>query len=198
MKLEIVLPKTGNIDIPAAIKNRENWIVKHYKRLSANSRILSEDAVMYEGDLLSIVFEKTEEKEEILPDPVHHRVIVRASDRSRIRELVRRWFLHETSHYIVGKLEKLSGGLSVKYSRADVRQMKNWGYCTKDRRLSFSWQLIALPEPLREYVVMHELAHLDHFNHSTAFKKRLGELCPDYEAREIALDKIVPGRISDY
>jgi predicted metal-dependent hydrolase len=153
---------------------------------------------MYDGKPLSIVFERTEEREEFLPDPTSSVVVVRASDRSRILELVRRWFVRETSRYVVRKLRELSAGLPVKYKRADVREMKNWGYCTRDRRLSFSWQLIALPEALRDYVIMHELAHLEHFNHSASFKKRLAELCPDYRVRERALDKITPGSLAHY
>jgi hypothetical protein len=153
---------------------------------------------MYEGNLLSIVFERTEEKEEFLPDPERKEVVVRASDRSRILELVRRWFVRETSRYVVRKLAELSAGLPIKYRRADVREMKNWGYCTRGGRLSFSWQLIALPEALRDYVIMHELAHLKEFNHSAAFKRRLAEFCPDYRARERALDKITPGSLAHY
>jgi predicted metal-dependent hydrolase len=198
MKLEIVLPRGRTVDLQSAIKSREGWILKHFERLAANPRILDDRAVMYEGNLLSIIFERTEEKEEFLPDPERKEVVVRASDRSRILELVRRWFVRETSRYVVRKLAELSTGLPVKYRRADVREMKNWGYCTRDGRLSFSWQLIALPEALRDYVIMHELAHLREFNHSAAFKRRLAELCPDYRARERALDKITPGSLAHY
>jgi predicted metal-dependent hydrolase len=198
MKLEIVLPRGRTVDLQSAIKSREGWILKHFERLAANPRILDDRAVMYEGNLLSIVFERTEEKEEFLPDPERKEVVVRASDRSRILELVRRWFVRETSRYVVRKLAELSAGLPIKYRRADVREMKNWGYCTRGGRLSFSWQLIALPEALRDYVIMHELAHLKEFNHSAAFKRRLAEFCPDYRARERALDKITPGSLAHY
>lgn len=198
MKLEVVLPRGRPVDIPRAIRGRETWILKHFQQMAANPRILDDRAVMYEGSLLSIVFEKTEEKEEFLPDPEKGVVVIRASERSRILELVRRWFVRETSRYVVRKLAELSARHQVKYRRADVRQMKNWGYCTRDGRLSFSWQLIALSEPLREYVIMHEMAHLREFNHSPAFKRRLSELCPDYRAREKALDKVIPGSLVHY
>jgi hypothetical protein len=198
MKLEIVVPRGRAIDIQRAIRGRESWILRHFQQMTANPRILDDHALMYDGNLLSIVFERTEEKEEFLPDPERKVVIVRASDRSRILELVRRWFVRETSRYVVRRLREISAVLPVTYRRADVREMKNWGYCTRNGRLSFSWQLIALPEPLRDYVVMHELAHLKVFNHSTAFKKRLSELCPDYRARERALNKIIPGSLADY
>jgi predicted metal-dependent hydrolase len=188
--LEIILPRGRRVDLDSAIRNRQAWIVKHYEQLSQSRRILDEDQVMFDGEHLRLVFEESQEKEELLHDPIRKVVTVRSSERSRVRELVRRWFLKETSRYVVAKLEGLSGALDVKYSRADVRQMKNWGYCTRGGRLSFNWQLIALPERLREYIILHELAHLSEFNHSSAFKGRLAAFCPDYRQREKELDKI--------
>ncbi len=58
--------------------------------------------------------------------------------------------------------------------------------------MSFNWQLIALPERLREYVVLHELTHLSEFSHSPAFKRKLATVCPDFRLRERELDKIAP------
>jgi predicted metal-dependent hydrolase len=188
--LEIVLPQGRRVDLASAIRNRQTWIVKHYEQMSRSRRILDEGHVMFDGEHLELIFERSTEVEELLHDPIGKLVTVRSSERSRIRELVRRWFLKETSRYVVAKLEGLSRDLDVKYSRADVRQMKNWGYCTRDGRLSFNWQLIALPERLREYVILHELAHLSEFNHSSAFKGRLAALCPDYRQRERELDRI--------
>ena len=74
----------------------------------------------------------------------------------------------------------------------DVREIGKWGYCTREGRLSFSWQLIALPERLREYVVFHELTHLLEFNHSPAFRRKLAKVCPDFRECEKELDLVRP------
>ena len=80
----------------------------------------------------------------------------------------------------------------VSSRRVDVREIGKWGYCTRGGRLSFSWQLIALPERLREYVVLHELTHLSHFDHSPAFKRKLAAYCPDFRDRERELNLVAP------
>jgi predicted metal-dependent hydrolase len=188
--LEIVIPRGRRVDLDSAIRNRRTWIVKHFEEMSQTRRILDQDHVMFDGVHLKLVFEESQEKEELIHDPAAGLVLVRSSQRSRVKELVRRWFVRETSRYVVAKLGELSGGLGVKYTRADVRQIRNWGYCTKDGRLSFNWQLIALPERIREYVVLHELTHLSEFNHSPAFRRRLAAICPDYRQRERELDRI--------
>jgi predicted metal-dependent hydrolase len=196
LTLEVVLPRGRLGDASSAIHQRREWILKKYEEMQRTKRILDDNKVMFDGRFLEIVYERALDKEEILPDPVGGKVVVRASERSRVRELVRRWFLRETSRYVVKKLADLAPTLPTAYKRADVRQIKNWGYCTRTGRLSFSWQLIALPERLREYVVLHELTHLEEFNHSPAFKKKLARSCPDYRQREKELDYISPAELS--
>ncbi len=151
---------------------------------------------MFDGRFLEIAYEHALEKEEIIPDPEGGRVVVRASERSRVTELVRRWFLKESSRYVMKRLAEISTtNPGPSYKMADVREIKNWGYCTRSGRLSFSWQLIALPEKLRDYIIFHELTHLEHFDHSRAFKRRLAEFCPDYKAREKELDRVSPAEL---
>ena len=53
--------------------------------------------------------------------------------------------------------------------------------------LRFNWQLIKIPLPLIDYVVVHELAHLIQMNHSQAFWREVEKICPDYLALRKAL-----------
>ena len=149
------------------------------------------DHVMFGGAIMKIVFSRSA-TERFVPNAANAEVMVTASDEGRIRELVRRWFLKESSAYAVRRVGELSPLLGVRPSRVDVREIGQWGYCTRKGRLSFSWQLVALPDRLRDYIVLHELTHLVEFSHSSAFKKRLGSVCPDFRAREKELGSIVP------
>ena len=62
-----------------------------------------------------------------------------------------------------------------------------WGFCSSDRRIRLNWRLIHLAPTLIDYVIAHELAHLDEMNHSAHFWKRVGEIYPDYENARRAL-----------
>ena len=195
LTLEVILPRGRLGDARSAIDRRSDWILKTYEEMRNTKRIIDASRVMYDGRLLDLVYEDPRLREELLPDIERGMVVVRITERSRVLEMVRRWFLRETSSYVVKKLAELEP-LPKAYRRADVREIKNWGYCTRGGRLSFSWQLIALPERLREYVVFHEVAHLEHFDHSPAFKRRLAQLCPDFRQRERELDYISPAELS--
>ena len=191
LTLEVVLPRGKSIDAENAIRERGVWIERELQRAASARKVLGPDQVMFGGTLLRIVFFQSG-WEELVPDPEKGEVLVHASDRRGIRELVRRWFLEETSSYVVRKVAELAPALGVRPSRVDVREIGKWGYCTRGGRLSFSWQLIALPERLREYIIFHELTHLAEFNHSSAFHRRLKVSCPDFKEREKELDTIVP------
>jgi len=193
MTLEVVVPRGRSVNPESEILERRAWVLKHLEAMSRNRRILEDDRVMFNGAYLKIIFQVDLEREEVQLEQAKGVVLVRATEASRVRELVRRWFLRETSRYVVRKLSELSNQFP-KYRSADVREIRHWGYCTKTRRLSFSWQLIALPERLREYVILHELTHLSVFNHSPEFRRRLEAVCPDYKLREEELDQVAPMR----
>jgi predicted metal-dependent hydrolase len=191
LTLEVILPRGRSVDVEKAIKERSAWLQREYERVSRTRRVLSNDAVMFGGQHLNMILTDGPE-EDLVPDLTSGVVTVRTRNKRGVRELVRRWFLRESSSYVVKKVAKLAPVLRVKPKRVDVREMGKWGYCTRDGRLSFSWQLIALPERLREYVVLHELTHLLEFNHSAAFKRSLAAVCPDFRDREKELDLIAP------
>lgn len=191
MTLEVVLPRGGRVDASTAIGTKLGWISKEYERMVEARRILSPEGVMFDGVHLKIAFARSTE-EALVPDLTAGKVLAKASDRHAVKELIRRWFLKETSTYVVRAVNELSTLVGVKPSRVDVREISKWGYCTRGGRLSFSWQLIALPERLREYVVLHELTHLVEFNHSPAFRRKLASVCHDFREREKELERILP------
>ncbi len=61
---------------------------------------------------------------------------------------------------------------------------KRFGSCSEKNSLCFSWRLMLYPPEAVDYVVVHELAHIRHHNHSAAFYALIAEYMPDYRARE--------------
>lgn len=59
-----------------------------------------------------------------------------------------------------------------------------WGSCSARGHIQLNWKLIAAPREVREYVVIHELAHLAHLNHSKVFWALVNKHCPDFESHK--------------
>lgn len=69
--------------------------------------------------------------------------------------------------------------------RVTVRsQRSRWGSCSRRGTISLNWRLIQTPEFVRDYIILHELAHLRHMNHSRHFWAEVERLCPEYRAAE--------------
>lgn len=65
---------------------------------------------------------------------------------------------------------EMADGIGVSVSRVTVRDTQSrWGSCSAHGNLSFSWRLILAPQTVGRYLVAHEVAHLRHMDHSTAF-----------------------------
>lgn len=56
-----------------------------------------------------------------------------------------------------------------------------WGSCSSGGNLNFHYKLSLLPEHLAEYIIIHEICHMYHFNHSKTFWQAVGILCPKYK-----------------
>ena len=93
------------------------------------------------------------------------------------------------------KTRKFATKMGVTYGRITIRaQRTRWGSCSSKGNLNFNYLLYYLPEELMEYVVIHELAHRKHMNHSSYFWREVERYCPDYRQRRARLRDV---RIAD-
>ena len=98
------------------------------------------------------------------------------SDIKALRKNARTYFIAET--------EKFSKIMNLKYGRITITGAKTrFGSCSSKGNISFSYWLMLYPERAREYVIVHELAHLLEMNHSKRFYSIVLEYLPDYKER---------------
>jgi len=74
--------------------------------------------------------------------------------------------------------------MNLKYGRITITSAKTrFGSCSSKGNISYSYKLMLYPEAAREYVVVHELAHLVEMNHSKRFYSLVERYLPDYKER---------------
>lgn len=80
--------------------------------------------------------------------------------------------------------------LNVDYNQIRLKEQKTrWGSCSKKGNLNFNWKLVMAPPDIIDYVVVHELCHLIHMNHSPAFWQCVADVIPDYRICRLWLKK---------
>lgn len=94
----------------------------------------------------------------------------------------------EALSVIKERLKHYNQFYNLSYNRIFIRNQKTrWGSCSGNRNLSFNYKLILLPERLRDYVIVHELCHLQEFNHSARFWSLVAQKFPDYKELRIQI-----------
>lgn len=82
------------------------------------------------------------------------------------------------------RVKRFAPIMGVTYGRITIRnQATRWGSCSSAGNLNFNCLLMLAPEAVRDYVVVHELAHRRHMNHSAAFWAEVARILPDYKIR---------------
>lgn len=80
------------------------------------------------------------------------------------------------------KVAEYAAQMGVAYGRITIRnQTTRWGSCSTQGNLNFNCLLMLAPEEVRDYVIIHELAHRKQMNHSAAFWAEVEAVCPNYK-----------------
>lgn len=127
------------------------------------------------ADILSgrvrIVLRKPRRKRKTLPETDEVREL-----RSRAKE------------YLPKRLRELADTFGFKYNAVRIKHnASNWGSCSIRRNINLNLNLMRLPEDLRDYVMLHELCHLEYMNHGKEFHALLESVCPDHRSKRARL-----------
>ncbi len=126
------------------------------------------------------IIEKLDELKDTAPCPS---VTLDKKTYKKEKEKARKIILERVNHF--GNL------YGFKFERVAIRaQRTRWGSCAKNGNLNFNYKLMYLPEEIMDYIVVHELCHLDQMNHSEKFWFLVSEIIPDYKELRRKLRKI--------
>jgi len=192
---------TSMREINSFVSKKSAWIVKHSENLKAKkveSTLLTGSRIYYMGKSYYIEIKESDEVQRATLNFSHSKFVIEAQKGVSQEELA--WLVD--GFYKEKAIEKISPlvefwskkmGLTptyVGYRKAKTR----WGSCSGRDRISFNYYLMKMPLSLVEYVVVHELAHITHKNHSAKFWGLVYEYMEDYKEREVkikTLEKII-------
>ncbi len=153
------------------LENRENYT----KRIDLTNNILYIRDVKY---TIKPILTLKAEKYEI----INNKIFIYTKTFSNYESMVKKILLNETKDYIDSRVKYWSRKMNIKYNKTHYKWYTGvWGKCnTTSKDIYLSTRLFALSQNMIDYVIIHELAHIVHNNHSPEFWNFVKIFCPDF------------------
>lgn len=100
-----------------------------------------------------------------------------------VRNALVRWYKQHAELKLNEKIKRYAAIVGVEPESVGIKNFKSrWGSCSAKGHIDFNWKIIMAPNRMVDYVVIHELCHLKHHDHSPKFWKEVERVVPDYQA----------------
>ncbi len=191
-------PNTSAVEIKQAVLKRARWVLKHLEVIDSQQRyVLAREYVsgethFYLGRRYQLkVLKRKEESVKLL----RGKLVIATADKSpeHVQGLIWQWVLTRCKKVFARRLELMVASLNWVDAVPvwKFRKMtKQWGSCSPKGIVSLNPHLVKAPLACIDYVILHELCHLQEHNHSPQFYSLLDRHMPDWASRKAKLDGI--------
>jgi predicted metal-dependent hydrolase len=173
------------------VKSKAPWILKKlqgFKDMSppVKKEYVNGETFLYLGTnyFLQLVTDETLKKPMVRLYQDKLQVITSTRDGAAIREAIIDWYRSQASQKIEERINYYHHKIGRNPARITIKEQRTrWGSCSSLGNLNFNWKAIMAPSPVLDYIVVHELCHLIHLNHSQDFWNLVASILPDYRER---------------
>jgi predicted metal-dependent hydrolase len=180
--LEVVVPRGFDTRKIAQILERsKRWIRAALERVESQRKALAATppwqlpalvALPAAGAVWQVEGIKTGTRSVSVREQPAGRLLVSGAieDEAGCRNALTRWLMHQARNRLIPRLDEISQRTGLKHRRVLIRrQTTRWASCSVRGTISLNAKLLCLPPELVDYVLVHELCHLNHMNHSKRF-----------------------------
>jgi hypothetical protein len=177
--VEVVLPRRApEREAAAAIRELRPWIERRVAELAgARAAVAARgDTVPYLGRTLALVTDSPGRTR--VTRRVDALLVPTGPEQAPALE---RWYRRAARTEIASRLDRACAVAGTSYSRLTIRgQRTRWASCSRGGAMSFNWRLLLAPEAVLDYVVWHEVCHLEVMDHSSRFWRLVASRSPGY------------------
>lgn len=167
---------------------RKNSLSKGVKFSVSTSGRLQMSVPKYTSDFLAKRFLNSNRK------LIREKLPLKDPKEQRSRDFQKKLLAKKAREYLPYRLEYLAKLYGYSYEKCRLSHANTrWGSCSSNRTISLNIGLMKVPEVLRDYVIIHELAHLNHMDHSKAFWAEVASHDKNYKNHEKKLKMFNPG-----
>lgn len=193
--LVIVVPKGFDRGrIPSLFQKKKRWLANASERIEAQRKVSESEPPLPErmalqgiGEEWTIEYGPKKSLRVTVVERPGYRLLVSGNTANLeiCRAALRRWLQRKAHIHLKSWLVTLAKGRGFKIGRVLVRsQRTRWGSCSRGKTISLNLKLLFIPHDLAQCVLMHELCHTVHLNHSQKFWALLKHHEPDCKNKE--------------
>lgn len=192
--IKVVAPiGTSEDDIIKKVRSKANWIVqklfeyKNMKYIKIHKELVNGESFMYLGRnySLQIIIDQSKAKPEVKLHQGKFYITANTSNETILRKALQEWYREKALEKIKKRIIYFQPYFKMEPSDIVVKeQQKRWGSCTSNNKLLFNWRCVMAPAPVIDYIVVHEMCHMVHMNHSKEYWKLVESIIPDYKERK--------------
>ena len=190
--VEVVLPRRFPLrNVEPFVQEKRPWIERTLRRLRESeehfppARLCDGGEVPYLGErlCLRVLVEPSRSRAHVSRRDSELRV--RLGPENDLREALEAWYRRQARIEVAPRLDAAVARAGRSYDRLQIRgQRTRWASCSTSGAMSFNWRLLLAPAEILDYVVEHEVAHLDVQDHSHRFWRLLASRCPAWREHE--------------
>jgi predicted metal-dependent hydrolase len=174
------------------VEEKRPWIERTLRRIreaeeAAAVRLADGGSVPYLGRSLSlgVRVEPGRQRSFVALRGDRLEVAVGSPGSAAVRDALEAWYRRRARVEVEPRLDAACKRAGTRYTRLSIRaQRTRWASCSSTGAMSFNWRLLLAPPEILDYVVEHEVAHLEVLDHSPRFWRLLGSRSPAYREHE--------------
>jgi predicted metal-dependent hydrolase len=207
--LEVVVPKRLSLSrVPSLVEKNSQWIERAFQKAKAFEGLIGPaptwqmpaEITLSALDLTwTLLTRRDDMKTVVVRETSAKNLFVHGAteDAAACQRALKRWLNRKAEQHLVHWLKRVSDETGLSYATTSIRQQQTrWGSCSSRRSISLNARLLFLPPELVTYVLVHELCHTKHLNHSPKFWRLVEFYLPDYRRFDRRLrdgGRYVPG-----
>jgi predicted metal-dependent hydrolase len=169
-------PRLSRRQVVATLNESAAWIATHFEKMQkvqqqAKPTLKTGTKILFQGKRLTLVFLPTTlRKQKVFLEGDRLLCAIVSTQQQKIKKAIEQWYREQAVHTIADRIGCLIPGMTRKTYRIRIAGQKTqWGSCSAAGVLSFNWKLMMAPKYVLDYIIIHELAHLEEMNHSQRF-----------------------------
>jgi predicted metal-dependent hydrolase len=190
--VQVVVPRRFPLrNVEPFVQEKRPWIERTLRRMRESESEFPPPQVQAGGEIpylderlkLNLEREEGRSRAHIVRSGAELRVVLPPD--LELRNVLEAWYRRQARSEVAPRLDAAVARAGRSYSSLQIRgQRTRWASCSTSGAMSFNWRLLLAPAAILDYVVEHEVAHLDVQDHSQRFWRLLGSRSPEWRQHE--------------